>query len=79
MTTTSIPAPDLEGLPLVCAQDPSKTTVTTGSDVSNTKEKKQSKSQQLKKVFQEYGAIGVSLHIAVSLVSLGMFYVIVSR
>ncbi|XP_036101791.1 protein FAM210B, mitochondrial [Molossus molossus] len=68
---------------LLCAarggrQDPSKATGTTGSDISNTEEKKQSKSQQLKKVFQEYGAIGVSLHIAISLVSLGMFYVIVS-
>lgn len=41
-------------------------------------EKKLSKSQQLKKVFQEYGAVGVSLHIAISLVSLGIFYTVVS-
>lgn len=41
-------------------------------------EKKLSKSQQLKKVFQEYGAVGVSLHIGISLVSLGIFYTIVS-
>lgn len=64
---------------MVCVQDPSKTTATTGSDVSRTGEKKQSKSRQLKKAFQEYGAVGVSLHVAISLVSLGMFYVIVSR
>ncbi|XP_036915837.1 protein FAM210B, mitochondrial [Sturnira hondurensis] len=59
-------------------QDPSKTTTTTGSDVSNVEEKKQSKSQQLKKVFREYGAVGVCLHIGISLVSLGMFYLLVS-
>ncbi|GAB1287263.1 Protein FAM210B, mitochondrial [Apodemus speciosus] len=41
-------------------------------------ERKLSKSQQLKKVFQEYGAVGVSLHIAISLVSLGIFYTVVS-
>ncbi|XP_036989565.2 protein FAM210B, mitochondrial [Artibeus jamaicensis] len=59
-------------------QDPSKTTTTTGSDVSNAEEKKQTKSQQLKKVFREYGAVGVCLHIGISLVSLGMFYLLVS-
>ncbi|XP_057558538.1 protein FAM210B, mitochondrial [Hippopotamus amphibius kiboko] len=58
-------------------QDPSKITVTTGGN-SNSTEKKQSKSQQLKKIFQEYGAVGVSLHIGISLISLGMFYMIVS-
>lgn len=80
MTTTDIPAPDLEAPPsLVCAQNPSKTTATTVSDLSKTEEKKQSKSQQLKKVFQEYGAVGVSVHIGISLVSLGMFYMVVSR
>ncbi|XP_006095471.1 protein FAM210B, mitochondrial isoform X3 [Myotis lucifugus] len=59
-------------------QNPSKTTTTTVSDLSKTEEKKQSKSQQLKKVFQEYGAVGVSVHIGISLVSLGMFYMVVS-
>lgn len=43
-----------------------------------TEEKKQSKSQQLKKIFKEYGAVGVSVHIGISLVSLGMFYMVVS-
>uniref|UniRef100_A0A7N9CMV6 Family with sequence similarity 210 member B n=1 Tax=Macaca fascicularis TaxID=9541 RepID=A0A7N9CMV6_MACFA len=59
-------------------QDPSQATETTGSSVSCTEEKKQSKSQQLKKIFQEYGTVGVSLHIGISLISLGMFYMVVS-
>ncbi|KAM5218663.1 protein FAM210B, mitochondrial [Hipposideros larvatus] len=58
-------------------QDPDKVSETTGGSVS-TEEKKQSKSQQLKKIFQEYGAVGVSLHIGISLVSLGIFYMVVS-
>ncbi|KAJ3601975.1 hypothetical protein NHX12_029736 [Muraenolepis orangiensis] len=37
-----------------------------------------SKAQQLKKVFQEYGAVGVSFHVCLSLMSLGMFYLLVS-
>ncbi|XP_007185505.2 protein FAM210B, mitochondrial [Balaenoptera ricei] len=59
-------------------QDTSKITVTTGGNSSSTEEKKQSKSQQLKKIFQEYGAVGVSVHIGISLISLGMFYMVVS-
>ncbi|XP_059935027.1 protein FAM210B, mitochondrial [Mesoplodon densirostris] len=59
-------------------QDTSKITVTPGGNISGTEEKKQSKSQQLKKIFQEYGAVGVSLHIGISLISLGMFYMVVS-
>ncbi|XP_002830492.3 protein FAM210B, mitochondrial [Pongo pygmaeus] len=59
-------------------QDPSQATETTGSSVSCTEEKKQSKSQQLKKIFQEYGTVGVSLHIGISLISLGIFYMVVS-
>lgn len=58
-------------------QDPSKTTATTGSSVSDAEEK-QSKAQQLKKVFREYGAVGVGLHIGISLVSLGTFYLLIS-
>nr|XP_006214070.2 protein FAM210B, mitochondrial [Vicugna pacos] len=63
---------------LVCAQDPRKITVTTGGDINSTEGEKLSKSQQLKKIFQEYGAVGVSLHIGLSLISLGMFYMVVS-
>ncbi|CDQ88768.1 unnamed protein product [Oncorhynchus mykiss] len=37
-----------------------------------------SKTQQLKKIFKEYGAVGVSFHICMSLMSLGMFYLAVS-
>ncbi|XP_012501314.1 PREDICTED: protein FAM210B [Propithecus coquereli] len=59
-------------------QDPSRVTETMGVGVSSTDEKKQSKSQQLKKVFQEYGAVAVSLHIGISLISLGTFYMVVS-
>ncbi|XP_016069692.1 PREDICTED: protein FAM210B [Miniopterus natalensis] len=76
LVLTDIPAPDLRvSPPLVCAQDPGRTAAATGGD---TEEKKLSKSQQLKKVFQEYGAVGVSVHIGISLVSLGMFYTVVS-
>nr|XP_046239176.1 protein FAM210B, mitochondrial [Scatophagus argus] len=39
---------------------------------------KPSKTQQLKKVFKEYGAVGVSFHIGISLMSLGMFYALIS-
>ncbi|XP_066478984.1 protein FAM210B, mitochondrial [Tiliqua scincoides] len=40
--------------------------------------KKPSKSQQLKKVFKEYGTVGVAFHVGISLMSLGMFYLAVS-
>ncbi|XP_010220409.1 PREDICTED: protein FAM210B [Tinamus guttatus] len=40
--------------------------------------KKPNKSQQLKQVFKEYGAVGVSFHVGISLVSLGIFYLAVS-
>ncbi|XP_030165216.1 protein FAM210B, mitochondrial [Lynx canadensis] len=59
-------------------QDPGKITVTTGRDGGSTEEKKPSKSQQLRKIFQEYGAVGVSLHIGISLISLGVFYTVIS-
>lgn len=41
-------------------------------------DEKQSKATQLKKVFKEYGAVGVSFHVGISLISLGMFYIAVS-
>ncbi|XP_074066402.1 protein FAM210B, mitochondrial [Macrotis lagotis] len=41
-------------------------------------ESKQSKHQQLKQVFKEYGGVAVSLHIGISLISLGIFYIVVS-
>ncbi|XP_016095411.1 protein FAM210B, mitochondrial [Sinocyclocheilus grahami] len=41
-------------------------------------DEKPSKTQQLRKVFKEYGAVGVSFHIGISLISLGMFYLVVS-
>uniref|UniRef100_A0A8C9QCW5 Family with sequence similarity 210 member B n=1 Tax=Spermophilus dauricus TaxID=99837 RepID=A0A8C9QCW5_SPEDA len=59
------------------AQDPNRATETTGSNTGGI-EGKQSKSQQLKKVFQEYGIIGISLHIGISLISVGLFYMVVS-
>uniref|UniRef100_A0A8B9DM16 DUF1279 domain-containing protein n=1 Tax=Anser cygnoides TaxID=8845 RepID=A0A8B9DM16_ANSCY len=37
-------------------------------------EHKLNKSQQLKKVFKECGAVGVSFHVGISSVSLGIFY-----
>lgn len=39
---------------------------------------KPNKTQQLKKVFKEYGAVGVCFHIGISLMSLGMFYLLIS-
>uniref|UniRef100_A0A2I3TFR1 DUF1279 domain-containing protein n=1 Tax=Pan troglodytes TaxID=9598 RepID=A0A2I3TFR1_PANTR len=59
-------------------QDLSQATETTGSSVSCTEEKKQSKSQQLKKIFQEYDTVGVSLYTGISLISLVIFYMVVS-
>ncbi|XP_052456416.1 protein FAM210B, mitochondrial isoform X2 [Carassius gibelio] len=41
-------------------------------------DQKPSKTQQLRKVFKEYGSVGVSFHIGISLISLGMFYLAVS-
>ncbi|XP_004370277.1 protein FAM210B, mitochondrial [Trichechus manatus latirostris] len=58
-------------------QDPSKVMETAGSEAGSP-EKQQSKSQQLRKIFKEYGAVGVSVHIGISLVSLGIFYTVVS-
>lgn len=40
--------------------------------------KKLNKSQQLKKVFKECGVVGVSFHVGISLVFLGIFYLTVS-
>ncbi|KAM7090525.1 protein FAM210B, mitochondrial [Ciconia maguari] len=48
-----------------------------GTDPSG-ENKKLNKSQQLKQVFKEYGAVGVSFHVGISLISLGIFYVAVS-
>lgn len=39
---------------------------------------KPTKTQQLKKVFKEYGAVGVCFHIGISLMSLGMSYLLIS-
>ncbi|XP_076596565.1 protein FAM210B, mitochondrial [Chaetodon auriga] len=39
---------------------------------------KPNRTQQLKKVFKEYGAVGVSFHVCISLMSLGMFYLLIS-
>ncbi|KAK5599758.1 hypothetical protein CRENBAI_016169 [Crenichthys baileyi] len=56
-------------------------TSSTEKDSGNTpdpEEGKPSKTQQLKKVFKEYGAVGVSFHIGISLMSLGMSYLLIS-
>ncbi|XP_058143236.1 protein FAM210B, mitochondrial [Dasypus novemcinctus] len=59
-------------------QDASRVTETTGQDPRSAEEQKPSKAQQLRKIFKEYGAVGVSLHIGISLISLGIFYTVVS-
>ncbi|KAJ7400569.1 protein FAM210B [Pitangus sulphuratus] len=56
------------------AHEPPKHTATD----PNGENKKLNKSQQLKQVFKEYGAVGVSFHVGISLVSLGIFYLAVS-
>ncbi|XP_062976636.1 protein FAM210B, mitochondrial [Elgaria multicarinata webbii] len=48
------------------------------TDPSQENGNKLNKSQQLKKVFKEYGAVGVVFHVGISLMSLGMFYLAVS-
>ncbi|XP_060628061.2 protein FAM210B, mitochondrial [Anolis sagrei] len=48
------------------------------ADPSQEDGKKPNKSQQLKKVFKEYGAVAVAFHVGISLMSLGMFYLAVS-
>ncbi|XP_043932737.1 protein FAM210B, mitochondrial [Protopterus annectens] len=45
---------------------------------SRSGEGKSNKTQQLKRVFKEYGAVGVSFHVGISLISLGIFYMAVS-
>lgn len=57
------------------AAEPLKKTATDPS----AENQKLNKSQQLKQIFKEYGAVGVSFHIGISLVSLGIFYLAVSR
>ncbi|XP_065501754.1 protein FAM210B, mitochondrial [Caloenas nicobarica] len=59
-------AKDAGGSPEKAATDPSG------------ENKKLNKTQQLKQVFKEYGAVGVSFHVGISLVSLGIFYLAVS-
>ncbi|KAF7208111.1 protein FAM210B, mitochondrial isoform X2 [Nothobranchius furzeri] len=48
------------------------------ADKPEPEEGKPNKTQQLKKVFKEYGAVGVSFHVGISLMSLGMFYLLIS-
>uniref|UniRef100_UPI00398EF425 protein FAM210B, mitochondrial n=1 Tax=Pristiophorus japonicus TaxID=55135 RepID=UPI00398EF425 len=54
------------------------TTGKEGRRSNNGDDKKLRKSQQLKQVFKEYGAVGVVFHTGISLTSLGMFYLAVS-
>uniref|UniRef100_A0A8B9THK1 DUF1279 domain-containing protein n=1 Tax=Anas platyrhynchos TaxID=8839 RepID=A0A8B9THK1_ANAPL len=63
---TSSSAKDVGGSPEKAATDLSS------------ENKKLNKSQQLKKVFKECGAVGVSFHVGISLVFLGIFYLAVS-
>uniref|UniRef100_A0A8B9INW7 DUF1279 domain-containing protein n=1 Tax=Anser cygnoides TaxID=8845 RepID=A0A8B9INW7_ANSCY len=59
-----------------CCHDVGGSPEKAATDLSS--ENKLNKSQQLKKVFKEYGAVGVSFHVGISLVSLGIFYLAVS-
>ncbi|XP_074867719.1 protein FAM210B, mitochondrial [Carettochelys insculpta] len=59
-------------------KDTSRSPEKEATEPSDEDEKKPNKSQQLKKVFKEYGAVGVSFHVGISLMSLGIFYLAVS-
>ncbi|XP_062328301.1 protein FAM210B, mitochondrial [Osmerus eperlanus] len=60
-------------------ENPSQSSSSPGPDPGpGPGEDKPSRTQQLKKVFKEYGAVGVSFHVCISLMSLGMFYLAVS-
>ncbi|KAG9464044.1 hypothetical protein GDO78_020581 [Eleutherodactylus coqui] len=61
----------LFSLSLQGAGDP--TGVSTDDD-----KQKLGKTQQLKRVFKEYGGVAVAFHVGISLVSLGVFYALVS-
>lgn len=48
------------------------------SDAAASGGEKPNKTQQLKRVFKEYGGVAVTFHVGISLVSLGIFYALVS-
>lgn len=57
-----------------------KTTESTASGISSTISLQPlSKRQQLKQAFKEYGAVIVTFHVAISLVSLGSCYALIIR
>ncbi|XP_032370761.1 protein FAM210B, mitochondrial [Etheostoma spectabile] len=59
-------------------KEASSTSSSTAKAPRDPEGEKPNKTQQLKKVFKEYGAVGVSFHIGISLMSLGMFYLLLS-
>ncbi|KAM6248293.1 protein FAM210B, mitochondrial [Porphyrio hochstetteri] len=73
----SLPFVRLRSATGTSAKDAGVSTEKAATDPSGEK-KKLNKSQQLKQVFKEYGAVGVSFHVGISLVSLGIFYLAVS-
>ncbi|XP_072540029.1 protein FAM210B, mitochondrial [Salminus brasiliensis] len=54
------------------------TKISQGGGEDSGPEKKQTKTKQLKMMFKEYGAVGVSFHIGTSLISLGIAYLALS-
>ncbi|CAN2391454.1 Family with sequence similarity 210 member B [Pristimantis euphronides] len=52
--------------------------VPSGVSADNDDGQKPSKAQQLKQLFKECGAVAVAFHVGISLMSLGLFYVLVS-
>uniref|UniRef100_A0A8B9VCP4 DUF1279 domain-containing protein n=1 Tax=Anas zonorhyncha TaxID=75864 RepID=A0A8B9VCP4_9AVES len=60
-----------------CTRDAGGSPEKAATDLSR-ENKKINKSQQLKKVFKECGAVGVIFHVGISSVSLGIFYLAVS-
>ncbi|KAJ7332069.1 hypothetical protein JRQ81_014249 [Phrynocephalus forsythii] len=59
-------------------KDTSGSAANNRTDPGQEDDQKPNKSQQLKKVFKEYGGVAVAFHVGISLMSLGMFYLAVS-
>lgn len=51
----------------------------TGVDKEEEPKKEMTKKEQLKRAFKDYGSTVIVFHVGMSLVSLGMFYTLVSR
>ncbi|XP_068118794.1 protein FAM210B, mitochondrial [Hyperolius riggenbachi] len=75
-----LPPPRVTARPIrALSQGPSEPLVKETGGTADSGENKPSKRQQLTRVFKEYGGVAVAFHVGISLVSLGIFYVLVSN